>query len=1042
MKKILVIGSGAIKIAEAAEFDYSATQALKAIKEEGIQTVLFNPNVATVQTSYTFADKVYMLPLNVEFVSRIIEKERPDGIMIGFGGQSALNIGIDLYKKGVLNNYSVKVLGTPISGIERALSRERFRETMIERKLPVPPSYSARDYNEAIEKAEMLGYPLMIRVSFNLGGRGSSVIWNENQLRKEIPRALSQSYINEVLLEKYLHHWKELEYEVIRDSDGNSSVVACIENLDPMGTHTGESVVVTPCQTLDNTEYQKMRDVAIKVAESIELQGECNVQFALSPEGSNFYVIETNPRMSRSSALASKATGYPLAYVSAKIALGYKLYEIRNSVSGSTCACFEPSLDYIVIKSPRWDLDKFDKVETSLGTEMKSVGEVMAIGRNFEEALQKATRMLDIGVKGVFDLNFIKSMNKEKAIKYLSEKRPYWFLSASAAFYYDADTEEVYQVTGIDKFFLDKIRGLVAFAKQLNANPEKDMLINALKLGFSQEQLEEITGLNRQKIQELTENHEPVVKQIDTVAGEWPAQTNYLYLTYNGSENDITFDNNGVLLVGAGGFRIGVSVEFDWGLISALSALSRYIKNVTVLNYNPETVSTDWDIAKKLYFDEISSSVIMSVLKKEKYKSVAIFSAGQIGNNLAKELESNNISLLGTAGSCIDKAENRAKFSELLNKLGIPQPEWTSVTTSQEIKSFIEKYGFPVIIRPSYVLSGSNMVIIENYADLNKYLSRSRVISTKYPAVISKFFKGATEAELDCAGDGNTAICIPIEHIEEAGIHSGDATIVTPPITLKENTLSTMLSQAELLVRELNIRGPFNIQYLIKEKPHVLELNLRTSRSMPFSSKAVGTNVVDLGVRGIFEGFHSSSQVLLNSVSWAVKSPQFSWAQLKGAYPYLGPEMRSTGEVASLGYTYQEALIKSWLSASPNNIPSHDKLILIYGDSNRDILIKVASNFTEKGFTVITYDKMPLPNYNELDHKRLLFYLSSRKIGLVVTDGYAINKDYEIRRSSVDFNIPLILNAKLGFEISYALFNVEIFSYNELKEYWLAEYSG
>ncbi|MEM3914569.1 MAG: carbamoyl-phosphate synthase (glutamine-hydrolyzing) large subunit, partial [Metallosphaera sp.] len=782
IKKVLVVGSGPIKIAEAAEFDYSGSQSLKAYREEGIETVLVNSNVATVQTSYKMTDKLYMVPVTWWAVEKVIEQERPDAIAIGFGGQTALNVGVDLFKRGILQRYDIKVLGTPIEGIERALSREKFRETMIDVKIPVPPSFSARSSDEAIKKAEEIGYPVMVRVSFNLGGRGSTVAWDRESLRKSIDRALSQSYIGEVLVEKYLNHWKELEYEVMRDSKGNSAVIACIENLDPMGVHTGESIVITPCQTLDNKEFQEMRSLSMKVAESINLVGECNVQFALDPYSYTNYVIETNPRMSRSSALASKATGYPLAYVSAKLSLGYTLEEILNKVSGATCSCFEPSLDYVVIKIPRWDLQKFEEVDTSLATEMKSVGEIMSIGRSFEEALQKGIRMLDIGEPGLVGGGYyLSSASKEDALRELSRRTPYWPIWAAKAFKEGASTEEVYKITGIDKFFLEKIKGIVNVYEKLKEMKIDHSMLQYLKsLGFSDEQIALATKSSEGEIRKIRFSNQilPKVKLIDTLAGEWPTVTNYLYLTYVGSEDDIELNNSGnsLLVVGAGGFRIGVSVEFDWGVVELTMAARKYFDQVTVLNYNPETVSTDWDTIRKLYFDEITKERILDIIKKENYTYVATFAGGQIGNNLAKRLEEEGIKLLGSSGRSVDLAEDREKFSALLDRLGVKQPAWISAKDPQEVRKFISEIGFPVLVRPSYVLSGSSMAIVRNEQELDSIIQKAK-LSTKYPVVISKFLEDSYEAEVDGVSDGKGVFGVIIEHVEEAGVHSGDSTM-------------------------------------------------------------------------------------------------------------------------------------------------------------------------------------------------------------------------------------------------------------------------
>ncbi|MEM3322947.1 MAG: carbamoyl-phosphate synthase (glutamine-hydrolyzing) large subunit [Metallosphaera sp.] len=1041
IKKVLVVGSGPIKIAEAAEFDYSGSQSLKAYREEGIETVLVNSNVATVQTSYKMTDKLYMVPVTWWAIEKVIEQERPDAIAIGFGGQTALNVGVDLFKRGILQRYDIKVLGTPIEGIERALSREKFRETMIDVKIPVPPSFSARSSDEAIKKAEEIGYPVMVRVSFNLGGRGSTVAWDRESLRKSIDRALSQSYIGEVLVEKYLNHWKELEYEVMRDSKGNSAVIACIENLDPMGVHTGESIVITPCQTLDNKEFQEMRSLSMKVAESINLVGECNVQFALDPYSYTNYVIETNPRMSRSSALASKATGYPLAYVSAKLSLGYTLEEILNKVSGATCSCFEPSLDYVVIKIPRWDLQKFEEVDTSLATEMKSVGEIMSIGRSFEEALQKGIRMLDIGEPGLVGGGYyLSSASKEDALRELSRRTPYWPIWAAKAFKEGASTEEVYKITGIDKFFLEKIKGIVNVYEKLKEMKIDHSMLQYLKsLGFSDEQIALATKSSEGEIRKIRFSNQilPKVKLIDTLAGEWPTVTNYLYLTYVGSEDDIELNNSGnsLLVVGAGGFRIGVSVEFDWGVVELTMAARKYFDQVTVLNYNPETVSTDWDTIRKLYFDEITKERILDIIKKENYTYVATFAGGQIGNNLAKRLEEEGIKLLGSSGRSVDLAEDREKFSALLDRLGVKQPAWISAKDPQEVRKFISEIGFPVLVRPSYVLSGSSMAIVRNEQELDSIIQKAK-LSTKYPVVISKFLEDSYEAEVDGVSDGKGVFGVIIEHVEEAGVHSGDSTMSIP--TREITHVSQDLKNIALsLAREINVKGPFNLQFVIKDNvPYVIEMNLRASRSMPFSSKAKGTNLMEMAMKAIIEGLNTDEFVEPESKSWAVKSPQFSWTQLKDSYPFLGPEMRSTGESASLGVTFYDALLKSWLSSSPNRLPKQGKSVLLYGKGNMERLKETGINLEKLGLTVKTLEHFEVSGFDVISPDIALNMIGRGEIDLIVTNGYMKSFDYKIRRLAVDLNVPIVLNGRLGREISHAMIK------NEMTFYEMRRYGG
>ncbi|BBG26815.1 carbamoyl-phosphate synthase (glutamine-hydrolyzing) large subunit [Sulfuracidifex tepidarius] len=1033
-KKVMVIGSGPIKIAEAAEFDYSASQALKAFREEGISQVLVNSNVATVQTSRQFADRLYMIPVSWWSVAKVIEKERPDAIAIGFGGQTALNVGIDLFKKGILKKYGIKVLGTPIEGIEKALSREKFRETMIERNLPVPPSMSATSVEEALRKAKILGYPVMVRVSFNLGGRGSTVAWNERELEENIVRSLSQSYIGEVLIEKYLHFWKELEYEVMRDSKGNSAVVACIENLDPMGVHTGESTVISPCQTLDNKEFQDMRTLSMEVAKSIDLVGECNVQFALNPSSYDFFIIETNPRMSRSSALASKATGYPLAYVSAKLSLGYSIYEILNKVSGRTTAFFEPSLDYLVMKIPRWDMNKFEHVENSLATEMKSIGEVMSIGRTFEETFQKAVRMLDIGEPGLVGGKiYFSSLSKEEALSYMREKRPYWFLYAMKAFKEGATIDEVYDSYGVDRFFLIKLKALVdTFEKFRNKELTPDEVKYLKSLGFSDEQITSMSKV-REKERIL-----PWVKRIDTLAGEWDAVTNYLYTTYKGVEDDVKHEEGRkLLIVGAGGFRIGVSVEFDWSVVSALNESRKYFDDVAVLNYNPETVSTDWDIAGNLYFDEISVERVKDIVRKGKFTEVCLFSGGQIGNSIAKRLEEEGIKIYGSSGSAVDSAEDREKFSSLLDKLGIPQPRWISARNLNEVKKFVEDVEFPVLVRPSYVLSGSSMAIAYNEAELDSILQRANKISERYPLVISKYLTDAIEAEIDGATDGRKVIGGVLEHVEEAGVHSGDATISIPNRKLTHDLSLKMKKYAVSIVNELNVKGPFNLQMVVKDNvPYVIEMNMRASRSMPFTSKAKGFNIISKAIEAIERGLDQDEEFYEPpSSSWAVKSPQFSWAQLKGAYPFLGPEMRSTGEVASFGVDFHDALLKSWLSSPPNSIPEPGAKALVYGDRNIDHLEETAKNLSQYGIQVLTLEGLNIKEGEVVALKTAQDLLLKREVGLVATDGFLESKDYAVRRLAVDLNVPVILNGRLASELSKSFNKKQDLTFLEIGEY-------
>lgn len=1057
--KVLVIGSGAIKIAEAAEFDYSGSQALKALREEGIKTVLINPNIATIQTSHELSDRVYLIPIRREFVEAVIERERPDGILLGFGGQSALSIGVTLEKEGVLSKYGVKVYGTPVDGIEKALNRELFKETMRVWNLPVPMSGAAKSLREALEIANWVGYPVIGRVSFNLGGRGSFVAWNDEDLKSNILRALAHSEIRLVLIEKYLHNWKEIEFEVIKDRRGNSVAVACLENADPMGVHTGESVVIAPCQTLNDREYQLLRNASIKVAEAIGLIGECNVQIALNPFSEEFYIIETNPRMSRSSALASKATGYPLAYIAAKLALGYTLDEVINKVTGVTCSCFEPSLDYVVVKVPRWDLDKFVGVERSLGSEMKSIGEVMAIGRNLHEAFQKAIRMLDIGEPGIIGGSYYDEQEDlTSVLERLKKREPYWILHTAKALKLGASISDLSKITGIDKYFIQVIKDVVDLAEEIRSNGNKsldrgellELLTKAKEYGFSDQQLAKLLKVDVERIRGLriSEDVRPYVKQIDTLAAEWPAKTNYLYLSYGGSEDDLDFSSSKekVLILGAGVFRIGVSVEFDWATVNLANSLHRKGYEVIVLNYNPETVSTDWDINDKLYFEEITLETIRDIVSLEKPIGVVTSVGGQISNNLARKLEDVGIKLLGSSGYSIDRAEDRVKFSKLVERLGIKQPQWIKVSTIDEIMNAVYDLGFPVIVRPSYVLSGTAMKVAYSLDDLLDYLKLAAKVSREYPVVISKFIDNALEVEVDAISDGKRVVGVTIEHIEPAGVHSGDATMVTPTRRLSDRVLSQIHEYTLRLALELGIKGPFNIQYIVKDdSAYVLELNLRASRSMPFSSKSRGVNLMELAAQAIVDSKLSvgipEEYYEIPAKSWAVKTPQFSWAQLKGAYPFLGPEMRSTGEVASFGKTFESALLKSWLSATPNRIPRRGEIVLGYTSipSDKPFLSEALYIFERVGYEVLTVDDMYVDKFPSIKYNEALEYLKRGDIGMVLTSGIAFNKDYELRRLTVDFNLPLILNANLAYEVSKAIMwysDTGHLDVHEMSEYW------
>ena len=1060
VSKALVIGSGGIKIAEAAEFDYSGSQALKALKEEEIETILVNPNVATVQTSHRLADRVYLIPLDESFVEEVIKRERPDCILIGFGGQSALSIGVSLHKRGFLSSYGVRVLGTPIEGIETALSRPLFKEAMKNVGLPVPPSKPAANIDEALEAAEEIGFPVILRVSFNLGGRGTLVARKREELKDQLSRAFAHSPVKSIIVERYLEGWKEVEFEIMRDRAGNSIAVACLENIEPMGVHTGDSIVVTPSQTLTDREYQELRLASIRVAETIGLIGECNVQLALNPKSEEYYIIETNPRMSRSSALASKATGYPLAYIAAKLALGYLLDELINKITGVTTAFFEPSLDYVVVKVPRWDLQKFWPVEEKLGSEMKSVGEVMAIGRNLEESFQKAFRMLDIGEPGlVAGERYLHEESLEDVLDRLSPLKPYWPLDAAKALRLGAKVEDIAARTLVDPFYIRVIENVVRIGerlKQLNNMPEdkrRKTLEEAAKNGFNDEQIARLAGIKPEEIRCMMKNKriEPYVKNIDTLAGEYPSRTNYLYLTYDGVEDDVTpSSRKKIIVLGAGVFRIGVSVEFDWAVVGITDALRERGIEVIIVNYNPETVSTDWDTADRLYFEDIHPTTIENIAAKEKTNVILVSASGQLGNNIAEELTSRGFELAGTKASSINMAEDRSIFSRIVDELGLMQPPWTRVTNIDEAISFAEKTGYPVIVRPSYILGGSSILIIYNSKELREYVGKALATSSK-PVVISKFIQPALEAEVDCVSDGRKVFVVPLEHVEPPGVHSGDSTIYTPTRAIPEKTWNKIIEATKALARELRIIGPFNIQYIVNDADvYVLEMNLRCSRSMPFSSKAYGISIIDLSASTIT----SSSLPKINALEpikdaytpefscWSVKSPQFSWAQLKGCYPFLGPEMRSTGEVASHGDSFYEALLKSWLSAQPNRIPSKNDIILAYSTSRigEEEIATAAKTMIKAGYKVVTLRESPLEGLETLESEKLSEMIRNGDIGLVITTGKSPSIDYKIRRAAADHNTPIILDSKLAREIANAIHaytagEIQL-KVKELREYW------
>ncbi len=1033
--KVLILGSSALKIGEAGEFDYSGSQAIKALKEEGIATVLVNPNIATIQTSDYLADQVYFLPVTPFFVEQVIKKEKPSGILLGFGGQTALNCGIELEKEGVLRRYGVNVLGTPVEAIINTEDRELFVAKLRQIDVHVPRSQAVTTVNDAVRVAQEIGFPVMIRIAYALGGLGSGICNNEAEVRERAQKALS--YTKQILIEEYLRGWKEVEYEIVRDQYDNCLSVCNMENFDPMGIHTGESIVVAPSQTLTNSEYHKLREVAIRTVRHLDIIGECNIQYALDPKSEDYRVIEINARLSRSSALASKATGYPLAAVAAKLALGYSLIELQNSITKVTKASFEPALDYIVVKIPRWDLKKFRLVSNRIGSGMKSVGEIMAIGRKFEEALQKGLRMLEIGASGLV-LN--REMEFGDLRQELAEPTDLRIFAIPEALKAGMSVDEIHELTFIDKWFLYKIKGIVDIERKLKQVGEqrcpRDLLQEAKQHGFSDLQIGRALGMDELQARELRKNYglSPCVKQIDTLAAEYPAQTNYLYLTYNGSEDDLSFlDRNSVMVLGSGAYRIGSSVEFDWCGVNSVLALKNLNYQTILVNYNPETVSTDYDECDKLYFDELSFETVVDIYEKEKPIGIIISMGGQIPNNLALRLHHYGIRLLGTSALSIDHAEDRHKFSKLLDELQIDQPKWKELTSMPEAKRFAENVGYPVLIRPSYVLSGAAMSIAVNDNELEKFLNKATDISADHPVVISKFIENAKEIEIDAvAQEGELLVYAVTEHVENAGVHSGDATMVLPPQRTYLETTRRVKKIARQIAKALKINGPFNIQFVAKDNDvKVIECNLRASRSFPFVSKIFKVNFIDIATRVIM-GHHPPKidRSVFDLEYVGVKAPQFSFTRLSGADPTLGVEMASTGEVACLGDDFEEAFLKSLLSVG-YRLPIRN-ILLSTGPieskaeflASTRMLQEMGMNFYATGGTArfmeangIAAKTLHWPLSGEKPN--VLDYLAEKKIDLVINipknyQEEELTNDYIIRRQAVDFAVPLFTNMQLA----------------------------
>jgi len=1051
--KVLVLGSGAIKIGEAAEFDYSGSQCLKALKEEGIETVLINPNIATIQTDPRLSGKVYLLPVTPEFVEKVIEKERPDGILLGFGGQTALNCGVELAKSGVYEKYGVKVLGTQVEAIEDTGNRERFRQVMLKAGVPPLRSKAATTVREALDVANEIGYPVIIRVAYTLGGKGAGVAHDAWELKEIATRGLAQSRITQVLVEEYVGHWKEVEYEVMRDYADNCLTVCNMENFDPMGVHTGDSIVVAPSQTLSNREYHLIRSASIAAIRSLGIIGECNIQWALHPKSEEFRVIEVNSRLSRSSALASKVTGYPLAYIATKLSIGYTLPELINKVTEVTTACFEPALDYITVKIPRWDLQKFKKADRHVGPQMRSVGEVMSIGRCFEEALQKAVRMCDTGKVGlVCNPEDAEPESVEKIKDALANPTDERLFKIVKALKMGVSIEEMYYLSGVDPFFLHKIQNVIDMEEKLRGlqfkdSTARDTIREAKRIGFSDEQIAACTGVKEAEVRQFrkTAGIVPAVKQIDTLAAEWPAKTNYLYLTYGGNEDDVVSDGtqSKVMVLGAGVFRIGSSVEFDWCGVNTIWALKKNgIQEAIMVNYNPETVSTDYDVSDKLYFEELSTERILDIYEKENPLGVIASVGGQIPNNLAMKLATSGVKLLGTSAEDVDVAEDRSKFSALLDQLGIPQPDWSKLQSISEAKRFAEKIGYPVIVRPSYVLSGSAMRVAYNEAMLENFLNLAAKVSRDHPVVISKFIDKAKEVEVDGVSDGETCVIGSImEHVENAGVHSGDATMSIPPQTLSSDVQGKIEDCTKRIVNALRIKGPYNIQYLVKDGVvHVIECNLRASRSMPFVSKTRGLNLIELATLAMLGKKFKDLQTcgLPPIMHVGVKVPQFSFMRLSGADPVLGVEMLSTGEVACLGESFADAFSKALQSAEFRIPPRGGSvLITVGGEEPKRRVVPLAKAFEEMGFKIYATEHTAealkaagintvtvLRKVKEADaNPNILDYLQERKIDLVInvpmggkTKSYsdALTDGYIIRRQAVEFNVPVITNLELA----------------------------
>jgi carbamoyl-phosphate synthase large subunit len=1040
-KKVLILGSGALQIGQAGEFDYSGSQAIKALKEDGITSILINPNIATIQTSENFADKVYFIPIKTDFVEKVIEKEKPDSILLQFGGQTALNVGVELYEKGILEKHNIRVLGTPVEAIQDTEDRLRFANKCSEVNLKVALSKTAANVNEAVAAAEGIGFPVMVRIAYALGGLGSGIVNNKEELIDKAKRAFS--FTKQILIEESLYGWKEVEYEIVRDIYNNCITICSMENIDPMGIHTGDSVVIAPVQTLSAKENFKLRSIGIKLIRHLGVIGECNIQYALDPNSDDYRIIEVNARLSRSSALASKATGYPLAFIATKLALGYALNEVQNIITKETSANFEPALDYVALKFPRWDLQKFQQVSTQLGSEMKSVGEVMSLGRSFEEVLQKAIRMLDVGMKG-FVCNDLHFENLEKELSEPTDKRMFAIAQSLQCGY---SVDKIFELTKITKWFLFKMKKIIDTENKLKEvsteDISEDLMKEAKQNGFSDLQIAILTSSEEMSVRKLRKELKilPVVKQIDTLAAEFPAQTNYLYLTYHGEESDIEFgESNQIIVLGGGPYRIGSSVEFDWCCVNAVLAIDKANYKSIMINCNPETVSTDYDICDKLYFEQLTLERVLDIYEIENPEGIIISMGGQTPNNLALKLHNYGAKVLGTSPVQIDNAESRHKFSQILDKIEVDQPEWKELTSLEEAKIFANKVKYPVLIRPSYVLSGAAMSIVLTEDELEEYLKKATELNREHPVVISKFITDAKEIEVDAVASNGELFCYAIaEHVENAGVHSGDATIVLPPQRTYLETMRRVKIITKEIAKELEITGPFNIQFIAKDNDvKVIECNLRASRSFPFVSKTLKINFIEIATKLMLgekvPKIHKSS---FDVDYVGVKASQFSFTRLKGSDPVTGVEMSSTGEVACLGDDFNEAFLKSLMSTG-YRIPEKAVMLSTGTLKSKAELIDELMFLKKKGIqfygtegTANFYKQNGIDVeilYRPFDNKEpsILTYMADGKIDMVINipktnEKAELDSDYIVRRKAIDLNIPLFTNLQFAKRFLKAL---------------------